>query len=194
MTEWEKFFDQKIREIAQEQVILDVGGGRKFQKEMAKYQNLFKNCDYKTLDNIAEYQPDILGDIANIPVGDNKIEAIICKAVLEHVQEPFKAASEIYRVLKPGGKCLGYIPFLYPIHAEVGKYGDYWRFTEQGLKYLFRNFSQVEIQPVRGSLETMIYLLPVSILRKSLSPLVRIFDNIFKTKGQPSGYYFFLIK
>lgn len=191
---WEKFFEQKIKEIAKEKIILDVGGGKKFQKGMSKYKELFKDCDYKTLDQVKEYQPDILGDITAIPLKDNTVDAVICKAVLEHVKMPKKAIDEIRRVLKSGGKCLGYVPFLYPIHAEEGKYGDYWRFTRQGLENLLRDYSKVEIESVRGSLETMIYLLPISILRKVLSPIARIFDNIFKSKGQPSGYYFFVIK
>lgn len=194
MTQWEKFFDEKIKEIAKEKTILDVGGGKKFQKGMAQYKELFKDCDYKTLDNVAEYQPDILGDIANIPIDNNQIDVVICKAVLEHVKYPAKAVSEIYRILKPDEKCLGYAPFLYPIHAEKWKYGDYWRFTNQGLEHLFKGFSKIEIQLVRGSLETIFYLLPISFLRKILSPLARIFDHIFKTKGQPSGYYFFVVK
>jgi ubiquinone/menaquinone biosynthesis C-methylase UbiE len=194
MTDWEKFFEQKIKEIAEAKEVLDVGGGKKFQKSLSSYQELFKDCHYQTLDNVAEYEPDILGDITNIPLKDGEVDAVICKAVLEHVANPFLAVSEIHRILKPAGKCLGYVPFLYPIHAEAGKYGDYWRFTEQGLRNLLKGFSQVEICPVRGSLETMFYLLPMPFLRRVISPMARRIDNIFKTKGQPSGYYFFAVK
>ncbi|MFA5022544.1 MAG: class I SAM-dependent methyltransferase [Patescibacteria group bacterium] len=194
MTIWDDFFDQKIKEIAKEKNILDVGGGKKFGKALAQYQELFKNCNYQTLDAVADYQPDILGDITAIPLPDSQTDAVICKAVLEHVKEPFRAAVEIHRILKPGGKCLGYVPFLYPRHAEEGKYGDYWRFTEQGIKEMFKDFSEIELCAVRGSLETLVYLLPNYFLRKILSPLARLVDNIFKTKNQPSGYYFFVVK
>lgn len=190
-----EFFDQKISLIAKEsKIVLDVGGGKKFAKGMKEYEDLFTNIDFKTLDNVAEYQPDILGDIMNIPISNEAVDAVICKAVLEHVTDPFKASAEIYRILKPGGKCLGYVPFLYPFHAEKGKYGDYWRYTHEGIANLFKQFSKVEIVSVRGSLETMIYLLPIKFLRKGLSPLARLVDKIFKTYNQPSGYNFYLEK
>ena len=61
---WKDFFDQKIKDIAlNSRVVLDVGGGRKFGKGMGEYAALFVNHDYKTLDNVRDYSPDILGDI-----------------------------------------------------------------------------------------------------------------------------------
>lgn len=55
MTDWEKFFEQKIKEIAEAKEVLDVGGGKKFQKSLSSYQELFKDCHYQTLDNVSEY-------------------------------------------------------------------------------------------------------------------------------------------
>ena len=175
-------------------VVLDVGGGNRFQKGMKKYESLFKNCDYKTLDLVADYKPDILGDIKNIPLPDESVDAIICRAVLEHVDNPFKAVSEMYRVLKPGGRCLVSLPFLYPYHAEKGYYGDFYRFTHDGVKYMFRNFSEIEISKIRGIFETIVNLLPVKMIRKIFTPIAMIFDNIFKSKNQTSGYSVYLIK
>ena len=37
MTEWEQFFDQRIRELVKEKNILDIGGVRGFQKHLEKY-------------------------------------------------------------------------------------------------------------------------------------------------------------
>jgi len=58
--------------------------------------------DYKILDQVGDYCPDIVGDIHNLPFLDNSQEAIICIAVLEHVENPIKAMEEMYRTLKPG--------------------------------------------------------------------------------------------
>jgi len=55
---------------------------------------------------------------------------------LEHVENPIKAAREMYRALKPNGYCFVYVPFLYYYHAEKGYYGDFWRFTEDSTKYM----------------------------------------------------------
>jgi len=192
MTKWEKFFDEKIKEIANEKEILDIGGGFKFQKGLAKYKDLFKNSNYKTLDAEKEYNPDIVGDICDIPLKDESIDAIVCKAVLEHVAEPHKAVKEIYRILRKDGKCFVYVPFLYPYHAHKGIYKDYYRYTEDGIRYLFKDFKIIEICSVRGNLETVFYLTPLRRIR-ILIPLIRFLDRFFSGK-QVSGYNVFLIK
>lgn len=191
MVKWEKFFEDKIKEIAEEKAILDVGGGFPFQKGMGQFKHLFKNCDYKTMDLAPEYKPDIVGDIHNIPMENGSVDAIICKAVLKHVYDPVRAVNEMHRILKKGGKMLFYAPFLYAYHHnEI--YDDYYRYTEDGLRYLFREFSSIEICPVRGNLETLLYLTPVR-RSKILTAICRFFDRFFSGK-QASGYYLFAIK
>jgi len=117
MNRWEKFFDECIREIAKEDIVLDIGSGYPFQKEMGKYKQLFKNSRYYSLDYTTQYKPDIVGDIHNLPLRDGQIDAVICKAVLEHVPEPQRAVKEMYRILRDGGKLFANIPFLYPYHG-----------------------------------------------------------------------------
>ena len=192
MTKWDKFFEEKIREIAKEKNVLDIGGGFHFQKGLGKYQHLFKGSNYQVLDKEVSYQPDIVGDVCQMSLLDESIDAVICKAVLEHVSQPEKATKEIYRVLKKRGKCLVYIPFLYPYHAHEGVYKDYYRYTQDGTRYLFRNFKSIEICPVRGNLETVFNLTPLRKLKIFL-PLIRFLDRFFSGK-QPSGYHIFLIK
>ena len=192
MTKWEKFFDEKIRKIAQEKNILDVGGGFRFQKGLGKYQELFKEKNYQVLDKESSYQPDVVGDICQMPFPDESFDAIICKAVLEHVSEPQKAAREIYRILRKGGKSLIYLPFLYPYHVYQGAYQDYYRYTQDGIRYLFRQFKSIEICPVRGNLETVFNLTPLRKI-KILMFLARFFDRFFSDQ-QASGYHVFLIK
>jgi len=192
MSKWEEFFDDKIKEIAKEKNVLDIGGGFRFQKGLKEYEPLFKEVNYQTLDINKEYQPDIVGDIHNLPLGDESTDAIICKAVLEHVYNPQKAVNEMRRVLKKQGKCLIYLPFLYPYHALKGGYKDYYRYTEDGVRYLFRKFSLIEVCPVRGNLETILNLIPLRLI-KIFIPLARLLDRFFSFK-QVSGYYVFLVK
>jgi len=193
MTSWEKFSDIKIKEIAKEKTVLDIGGGfRSKKKGVVKYEDLFKNSNYKILDIDPKCKPDIIGDIHNLPQEDGMVNAIIYRAVLEHVYDPQKAVNEMYRVLKKGGKCLAYLPFLYPYHGKPGSYKDYYRYTKDGIEYLFREFSSIETCPVRGNLETMINLAPFKVIRIFM-PLARFFDRFFSYK-QVSGYSVFLIK
>jgi len=193
--QWIKFWDEKIKDIAKTSgSILDVGGGRRFQKGMKEYEEIFKDKDYKTLDSVSEYKPDIVGDIKNIPLEDSSVDAVICRAVLEHIDDPFKAVSEIYRILKPNGKCLVSLPFLYPYHAEKGYYGDFYRFTADGAKYMFKDFSKIEIENIRGFFETLTNLLPIKFVRTMINPIARFFDKILKSKNQTSGFVIYLQK
>ena len=199
MTKWENFFDQKVKEIAKEKVVFDIGGGRRFQKGLAPYKKYFVNCDYKTVDINEKYKPDILADIHNLPIPDEIAGGVICKAVLEHVENPFQVVNEIYRILKPEGKCFVYVPFLYGYHGSGDKYKDYYRYTQDGIECLFKKFSKIEICPVRGHLETIVYFLPyqnkfpINILVYSARFLDKILEN-YQSKKQVSGFNVFLIK
>jgi SAM-dependent methyltransferase len=73
---------------------------------------------------------------------DQDFDVVVCANVLEHLPEPQRAADGIRRALAPGGIALVTVPMMYPLHDEPG---DYWRITEHGLRYLFRDFATVEV-------------------------------------------------
>jgi len=194
MTKWDKFFDEKIKEIAKGKIVFDIGRGSRFQKGLKVYKKYFSDCDYKTIDIDTETNPDIIADAHNLPIASDSADGVICKAVLEHVKNPIQVTEEIYRILKSGGKCFVYVPFLYSYHGN-----DYWRFTEDGIKYLFRKFSKIEICPVRGHFETIASILPYQnkFPINMLVAFAGFLDNSFKkyqSKKQVSGYNIFLIK
>ena len=197
----EIFFREKITKLFQDKnQIIDIGGGLKIDpsRNNRGIKNpwaveLAKNKDYKILDKVPDYHPDIVGDVHNLPFSDNSIEAILCLDVLEHVEEPQKAAKEMHRVLKKGGYCYVKIPFIFYYHPEKGYYQDFYRFTREGLEYILRDFSQVEIVNERGALSTVMNLIPI------FTKKTRIFEFIDKSFGkdrseQTSGYHAFCIK
>jgi SAM-dependent methyltransferase len=65
-----------------------------------------------------------------IPVADGHFDAILCIAVLEHVENPEEVLAEMYRVLKPGGHLIISVPFLQPEHKVPT---DFQRYTKDGL-------------------------------------------------------------
>ena len=190
--EWEVFFDRCIKEIAKETLILDIGSGTPFQKELAKYKSLFENCKFCAVDFTIKYRPHIVGDIHSLPFKDESADAIICKAVLEHVPEPQKAVKEMYRILRKGGRFFVYVPFLYPYHGGI--YKDYYRFTADGVEYMFRDFKKVEMVPVRGYFGTINLFIPFTSKNFGIANLL---DKV-KGKGismrMTSGYNIFAIK
>lgn len=202
MNQWDKFFKDKMIKIFQEKRdIIDIGGGlrvdmakaNRYDKRNVWLADYIKKSNYKILDKVADYKPDIIGDIHNLPLPDAGVDAVICIAVLEHVEEPLKAMKEIYRVLKPGGFCFIYVPFLYYYHPMKGYYQDFYRFTYDGAKYLVKDFKQAEIQNVRGALSSVANLLPFFSKKNYLFDW---FDRLFhKTASrQTSGYNIFCIK
>lgn len=88
----------------------------------------------------------IVGDIQGCPqIPDNTYDVIVCTQVLEHVPNPFLAAAELSRILKPGGLLLLTVPAAYPYHAVPR---DYWRFTRDSLQLLFgEHLHELRIDP-----------------------------------------------
>lgn len=205
MTTWDIFFNEKCIEIFNTcPKVLDIGeglrarteSGNKFDSKRAWLQEYIKKVDYVVMDPVPDYKPDIVGDIHAIPLPDASVDGIFCLAVLEHVQNPIKAVEEMYRILKPGGKILIYVPFLYYYHAHKGYYKDYWRFTFDTLTMFAQPASQHEIMPVRRPIETLVRLTPFGTGRFS-SVVVRFFDKILygsKNSKQVSGYHLFITK
>lgn len=204
MKPWDTFFKKKITKIfTEKKSVLDIGGGLRVVKEKNNRYDasrewirpMLEKVDYKIMDPVPDYHPDIVGDIHKMPFENNSLDAVICIAVLEHVENPILAVSEMYRVLKPRGYCFIYVPFLFYYHAEKGYYGDFWRFTPDSIKFMAKSFSSIEIQSVRGAFATWIHLSPLGRL-----PLMPIFANFLdrltgKIKSQQvSGYNVFLTK
>lgn len=202
---WDIFAEERIRKIFNDKKrIIDIGGGLRIDRERNNRFNeeraawlapLTKKAEYLILDKVPDYNPDIVGDIHHLPFPDASEEAIICIAVLEHVENPMQAMDEIYRTLKPGGYAFIYVPFLYYHHAFPGYYGDYWRFTKDTLELFGKRFSTCEIQSVRGALETWIKLSPLGRL-KFFCDTGYILDRLTGKirSAQTSGYNVFLIK
>lgn len=204
-SQWDNFFKEKAIAIFESsKVVIDIGGGlrvdgsrnNRIDKSRQWLWKYIEKVEYKILDPVSDYNPDIVGDIHNLPFADSSQEAIFCLAVLEHVENPIKAVSEMYRVLKPGGKIFIYVPFLYYYHAHEGYYGDYWRFTQDTLKMFAKPFSKYEIEAVRLPIETLIRLTPFGRYKLPIT-MAKFLDNIFylkKGSKQVSGYYLYLEK
>lgn len=196
-SKYQKFIDEKIALIANEPRVLDLGGGKRFTKWLAKYKNLFAVCDYQTMDYDDSTGADVVGDIHNIPLADNSMEAIICSSVLEHVTNPILAMKEIWRILKPGGKLFVYLPSIYPYHARRGHYPDYWRFFDDTLKILFKDFSRWEFVKSGGYFRALSFFFPGQHRwRFFLDPVAMALDKLFKTETRSTapGYYIYAEK
>lgn len=204
MIEADSFYKEKVGKIFKEKdQVIDIGGSLRLlsgrgDKSTSQYEwlrPLVKKVDYKIMDVVSDYNPHIVGDIHDMPFEDNSIDAMLCISILEHVEDPTQAARELHRVLKPGGYCFVYVPFLYFYHAEKGYYGDYWRFTKDIIPILFKDFKTCEIKSVRGAIATWIHISPLARF-PFIGRIAMKLDVLFgkRESAQASGYNIFLVK
>jgi SAM-dependent methyltransferase len=192
MNNIDQFIKDKLNKMASCKRVYDIGGGSK-----SRYRQLFK--EYIVVDVNPHYKPDIVGDIQDLPFNNNSIECVLCFSVFEHVENPILAAEELYRVLKPGGKALLSIPFIWPYHGNKF-YRDFWRFTEDGLRILFKKFSLVEVMPGGGYFSVMVNLIPsYTKIDRFFRPLAKFLDSklsgkFFKNRRNITEFFVFLEK
>lgn len=178
--------------------LLDIGAG------LAPYKPFFRNINkYIKMDNF-EYprtKPDLIGDALNIPLKDNMIDSVFSSQVLEHVTNPQKMIDEIYRILKPKGICILTTHMAQIIHGEPH---DYFRFTEYGLRELFKKFKYVEIKPNGGALLAIFQFFIFAVDEKFpiiskplitfLNLTIKPLDKIFFDKRFTINYLVYAIK
>jgi SAM-dependent methyltransferase len=112
--------------------LLDVGCGSK------PYRSLFEVEAYIGLDVDSESSrrlavADQLYDGHSFPFDDKIFDSVLCNQVLEHVFNPDQFLCEIARILKPGGKLLLTVPFVWDEHEQPH---DYARYSSFGLRAL----------------------------------------------------------
>jgi len=124
--------------------VIDLGGKREnkrgsFQPPENEADSwLYINLDPKAI-------PNIFADVTQTPLRGESVDCIICTEVLEHLPNPQACVDEAHRLLRKGGVVFASVPFIYPVHADPF---DFQRFTEDGLRKLFGDFSSVEIIPM----------------------------------------------
>lgn len=127
-------------------VVLDLGGKRENKRGSFQPPELeaqvwwYLNLDWIT-------KPNMFADVTETPLKTASVDCILCTEVLEHLKDPQGCVDEIYRLLRTDGLAFASMPFFYPVHADPY---DFQRFTEDGLRLLFKNFSSVEVYRMGG--------------------------------------------
>jgi SAM-dependent methyltransferase len=159
-------------------VLLDLGAGN--QPFKAWYSGLADKCV------AADVAPapglDVLSMAAPLPFASEAFDTVLCTSVLEHVHDAEAAVCEIVRILKPGGRLIITIPFLYPTHEAPY---DYWRTTHWGLRsVLTRHGLEVDTLAAQGGPVLLVthYLIGgfsqlVMLLAKRLGRFGSLIDN-----------------
>ncbi|MGR3616281.1 MAG: class I SAM-dependent methyltransferase [Paracoccaceae bacterium] len=124
--------------------VLDYGGGQN-----ATYLKLLTKTDNISSVNIdPDIKPTHLVEPGeNLPFEDNSFDHVVCFNTLEHIYDDVQSVEEIYRVLKPGGRAVVTVPFIFRIHGHPD---DYSRHTPSWWQETYRRagFSALEFQPL----------------------------------------------
>jgi SAM-dependent methyltransferase len=74
-------------------------------------------------------------------IGTGSFGLAVCTGLLEHVPEPGQFVAQLHRILRPGGRLILSASAVFPPH---GNPDNYFHFTPNGLRYLFREWTGFE--------------------------------------------------
>ena len=167
--------------------MLEVGTGQ------GRYRSRVPHHKWTTLDINPGSGADMIADIHNVPWESECFDTVIATEVLEHCYSPEKAVREIHRLLRKGGATILSTRFIHPHHPAPC---DYFRFSAEGLKYLFRDYEQVEILHHGNLFQSVLTLLDqCRCLRAILRPLSYLAARVESEKTNcPCGFLVFARK
>ena len=101
---------------------------------------------------------DYFYDGTTFPFNDDEYDSVLCNQVLEHVFNPDEFLSEIKRVLKPEGRLLLTVPFVWDEHEQPQ---DYARYSSFGLKALLdkNGFNVIGYKKIGTDVSTIFQLI-----------------------------------
>lgn len=170
--------------------ILDIGSKNR------RYDHLLKNTP-TAIDIVENKEYNVIkGDILSLPFPENSFQSVLCIEVLEYIDQPARAVSEMVRVLQPGGTVVLSVPFLFKVHK------DRLRYTAPYLQELFEQSCDIKLfSAVGGWYTVLLTILWGKVKNISLLP-IRYVCTIFllplflfripvtkKSKEYASGYF-----
>ncbi len=111
-------------------------GAWQAQAGLSDLRPLFAGRQYVGCDIREGPGVDVIMDLHRTGLPAESVGTVLIMETLEHVRYPFRAISEVHRILKPQGIVLLSSVMNYPIHDTH----DYWRFTPEALQALLEDF------------------------------------------------------
>jgi SAM-dependent methyltransferase len=111
--------------------IVELGGVGNHYKNFARAEQAY---EVTNLDGSC----DRIIDMTNMAYANDSVDAIMSMFALEHIYDFQAVIRECHRCLKPKGRLLLAVPFLYCYHAAPD---DYFRFTHSALDKMLTNFT-----------------------------------------------------
>jgi SAM-dependent methyltransferase len=108
--------------------LLDVGCGSKPYQELLDVEQ-YIGLEIDSVTNRLKGVANCYYDGKKFPFESSLFDSILCNQVLEHVFNPNEFIEEISRVLKPSGKLLLSVPFVWDEHEQPYDYARYSSFA-----------------------------------------------------------------
>ena len=122
-------FNEGIRDYELSGDVLDLGS-KSMESSYYKYIRVNDGCNITFTDLYESKGVAKVNVEERFPFEDETFDMVIAFHLFEHVFDYQYSASEIYRVLKPGGKFIVSVPFMHKYHADPD---DYFRFTDSAV-------------------------------------------------------------
>lgn len=102
-----------------------------------EYKNFLPPDQSYVVTNVDPNYGEEYVDATKMPFEDNSVDVFISMFTLEHIYNYNAVIDEAYRSLKPGGRFLLAVPFMYYYHAAPD---DYFRFTTSALDKMMSRY------------------------------------------------------
>lgn len=203
-----KYFTEKLSNLDKTLRLIDLGAGS------VPFRDLFCAFKYTGVDCVRFPDVSVVADFEkSIPIQNEKADIITISNVLEHVSHPMVLLSECERILAPGGRIIGTVPFIMKAHQVPY---DFNRYTVYQIRNMLEEvgFSQIEVIPLGSLVDAydtielkffalahpesvfLLYILRVlGVLRRVEMRVIRFLSrSIFAHEEYSEGYGFYAVK
>jgi SAM-dependent methyltransferase len=172
--------------------ILDFGGGAR-SHYLSALKSWFRDGIYESANISAEMEPNyLIAPGADLPVASGTFNMVLSMNTLEHVYDLEGTLRELIRVLKPGGRVVLAVPFLFRVHGCPDDYNrptaSWWEKTLPRLGVHEMTITPLVWDVMTTGLSVIEGAGPFRKLRRVVVPLYGLLYALVRARGSGDHY------